>query len=528
MQRVSHASPPILIPNIPHCPRSVLSSFSFSFSVSSFPNSAALSHPKPPPLHLMKRKYDAQGPESLREAEVTRPLNRPRARKGGLSMLPTVSLDVLFEIFGFLKPLDLLSLARTSKPFRDLLMSKSNAFIWRASRALVPNLPDCPADLWRTEMIQTSQYHAFGLQLKGLSCAEQALVIEEAKKAVCAVREHSEACQAWVSATNMARSDELHKIREERKQVIREWLEAEGWKPEIDYHTWWKISRHLTINNPRRLTARIWSRVRPILTEYMSELRTIRMEETVYNPRRRILVQAWNDFLSQPASFPNTDVDVLPHVADAALFKPFDDIIKTPTEVVIERDSFLPAFVALPSLARNWRRHVNQQLAAIILAGYPKDYVSTGDIRQLATSVFVCNACEQLLFWTDAVAHNCTFELNPKRSCRGGPGNIPLETKVAGITHCSLGSTPWSPKFRSSTALATRVIRSCGQWQDPLTVTIAQMDSMNTPFCCLICHPDGKTVMHWRKGVCFVFFLSLHFVSKAFAARTQPHTPQSR
>ncbi|OAX41999.1 hypothetical protein K503DRAFT_767159 [Rhizopogon vinicolor AM-OR11-026] len=522
----------------------------------------------------MKRKYDTQGPESLREAEVTRPLNRPRARKGGLSMLPTVSLDVLFEIFGFLKPLDLLSLARTSKPFRGLLMSKSNAFIWRASRALVPNLPDCPADLcepqyarlafdphchncgdvghnviwqfrvrycgpclkgWtnmvaasskpvitllcpnnaellptytfrdprlrRTEMIQTSQYHALGLQLKGLSRAEQALVIEEAKKAVCAVREHSEACQAWVSVTNMARSDELHKIREERKQVIQEWLEAEGWKPEIDYHTWWKISRHPTINNPRRLTARIWSRVRPILTEYMSELRTIRMEETVYNPRRRILVQAWNDFLSQPASFPNTDVDVLPHVADAALFKPFDDIIKTPTEVVIERDSFLPAFVALPSLARNWRRQVDQQLAAIIMAGYPKDYVPAGDIRQLATSVFVCNACEQLLFWTDAVAHTCTFELNPKRSCRGGPGNIPLETKVAGITHYSLGSTPWSPKFRSSTALATRVIRSCGQWQDPLTVTIAQMDSMGAPFCCLICHPDGKAVMHWRKGL---------------------------
>jgi len=26
-------------------------------------------------------------------------------------------------------------------------MRRSNAFIWRASRALVPKLPDCPADL---------------------------------------------------------------------------------------------------------------------------------------------------------------------------------------------------------------------------------------------------------------------------------------------------------------------------------------------------------------------------------------------
>jgi hypothetical protein len=110
----------------------------------------------------MKRpRYDTQGSESLAEVEV-KPLIRPRARKGGLSLLPSTSLDVLFEvsvvgsecafnssqqIFGFLKPLDLLSLARTSKAFRNLLMCKSNAFIWRASRALIPKLPHCPADL---------------------------------------------------------------------------------------------------------------------------------------------------------------------------------------------------------------------------------------------------------------------------------------------------------------------------------------------------------------------------------------------
>jgi hypothetical protein len=109
---------------------------------------------------------DAQGSESLSvEAQDTKPV-RSRARKGGLSLLPTMSLDVLFEvsftpclvyiqlnhypsqqIFGFLKPLDLLSLARTSKAFRNLLMRKSNAFIWRASRSLIPNLPECPPDL---------------------------------------------------------------------------------------------------------------------------------------------------------------------------------------------------------------------------------------------------------------------------------------------------------------------------------------------------------------------------------------------
>ncbi|KAG0705076.1 hypothetical protein DFH29DRAFT_908698 [Suillus ampliporus] len=544
----------------------------------------------------MKRpKHDAQGPESLVEAQAANPPIRPRARKGGLSLLPTISLDVLFEIFGFLRPLDLLSLARTSKEFRNLLMRKSNAFIWRASRSLIPNLPDCPADLsepqyaclafdphchncgeigyniiWQfrvkycgpclriqtnmeavfskpvitrlcpnlnellptytfrdlrlrfTEMIQTSQYEALSLRLNGLSCAEQPLVIEEIKKAVRAMREHADACKAWLSEVNRARSDELHQIREGRKRIIKQWLEAEGWKPEIDYHSWWKISKHRAIRDSRPLTARIWSRARPILTEYMSEMRTIRMEETLYNSRRRILLQAWIDFLGEPASFPNTDVDVLPHVADVALFKPFDDIIKSPAHVVVERDSFLPAFVALPNLVRNWRRQVDQQLAAIIANGYPKDYAPAGDIRQLATSVFVCNACEQLFFWIDAVAHNCSLDF-PKGSNKDR--NDSFKEQVTRIAYYSLGSSPWSPKFRSSTILAIHVIRSC--CQDPQTATLAHMDSTSSPFYCFACHPDGKTVMHWRKGVCSASLIS-HSVSKVFAARTQPFTQQSR
>jgi hypothetical protein len=51
----------------------------------------------------MKRlKYESQGLDSLVEPDATRPLNRPRARKGGLSLLPTISLDVLFEVSVFL------------------------------------------------------------------------------------------------------------------------------------------------------------------------------------------------------------------------------------------------------------------------------------------------------------------------------------------------------------------------------------------------------------------------------------------
>ncbi|KII94220.1 hypothetical protein PLICRDRAFT_36468 [Plicaturopsis crispa FD-325 SS-3] len=67
--------------------------------------------------------------------------------KGKLRLLPSLPLDILFEIFGHLLPLDLLHLARTTKSFRGLLMRKSSTSMWKASRRNVEGLLDCPKDL---------------------------------------------------------------------------------------------------------------------------------------------------------------------------------------------------------------------------------------------------------------------------------------------------------------------------------------------------------------------------------------------
>ena len=51
------------------------------------------------------------------------------------------------QILCLLEPRDLLNLARTSKPFRGLLMSRNSVSMWKASRSNVEGLPDCPAHL---------------------------------------------------------------------------------------------------------------------------------------------------------------------------------------------------------------------------------------------------------------------------------------------------------------------------------------------------------------------------------------------
>ena len=51
------------------------------------------------------------------------------------------------QIFCRLEPRDLLNLARTTKPFRQFLMSRASAGMWKAARANVEGLPDCPSHL---------------------------------------------------------------------------------------------------------------------------------------------------------------------------------------------------------------------------------------------------------------------------------------------------------------------------------------------------------------------------------------------
>ncbi|KAG6916758.1 hypothetical protein DXG01_005503 [Tephrocybe rancida] len=73
--------------------------------------------------------------------------NPKKRAKGKLSGLIDLPIDVLFEIFGHLKPFDLLKVARVSKEFRRLLMHRSSKSVWQTALKSIPDLPPCPPDL---------------------------------------------------------------------------------------------------------------------------------------------------------------------------------------------------------------------------------------------------------------------------------------------------------------------------------------------------------------------------------------------
>ncbi|KAK7063921.1 F-box domain-containing protein [Favolaschia claudopus] len=102
----------------------------------------------PPVLQPAKKKLKRES--SVRDK--TKDMNASKVpkyakTKAKLSLLPSLPLDVLFEIFGHLPPVDILHLARTTKGFRSILLHKSASSTWKTSLRRVPGLPECPEDM---------------------------------------------------------------------------------------------------------------------------------------------------------------------------------------------------------------------------------------------------------------------------------------------------------------------------------------------------------------------------------------------
>ncbi|KAF8211878.1 hypothetical protein K438DRAFT_1805505 [Mycena galopus ATCC 62051] len=93
-------------------------------------------------------------PIRKRAKKAAEPVNepsesKPQRKRGKLRFMTEVPLDVLFEIFGQLLPVDILNLSCASKALRDILLRKSAAFVWKRSFSNVPfpTPPPCPDDL---------------------------------------------------------------------------------------------------------------------------------------------------------------------------------------------------------------------------------------------------------------------------------------------------------------------------------------------------------------------------------------------
>ncbi|PIL35913.1 hypothetical protein GSI_01573 [Ganoderma sinense ZZ0214-1] len=94
---------------------------------------------EPPPLNQLaivnaRAKSVAARPRAQAVAGTKR---RPRNPLKKVKILENFPLDILYEVFSYLHPRDLLNLTRTNTGLRTILTQDDCAFVWRASRALV-------------------------------------------------------------------------------------------------------------------------------------------------------------------------------------------------------------------------------------------------------------------------------------------------------------------------------------------------------------------------------------------------------
>lgn len=90
-------------------------------------------------------EFGGDKPTAKRKRKSSR---RSAHRLDGIMKLP---VDIFAEVCQYLKPVDLLQLARSSRRLREILISKDAKTVWRTSRSLIEDLPDCPEDMTEPE-----------------------------------------------------------------------------------------------------------------------------------------------------------------------------------------------------------------------------------------------------------------------------------------------------------------------------------------------------------------------------------------
>ncbi|SJL13372.1 uncharacterized protein ARMOST_16814 [Armillaria ostoyae] len=100
---------------------------------------------KAPSASKSRKKQRVGEPGSEPKAEIQVSRKRPRRRKGFLEKVMESPLELVFEIFSYLYPIDLIRLSRTTKDLRALLLQRSSEFVWKNTRENVKGLPPLPS-----------------------------------------------------------------------------------------------------------------------------------------------------------------------------------------------------------------------------------------------------------------------------------------------------------------------------------------------------------------------------------------------
>lgn len=252
-----------------------------------------------------------------------------------------------------------------------------------------------------------------------------------------------------------------------------------------------------------------WDQIWPKWVEIMEEFRLQRLEATLYQPRRRLLVSEYDRYVMTPS--PDSPIlDVLPHVVDLSRLPFFRSIIKAPEGTQPDKDPFTSAFAQLPTLIDGWTQKLNSEVAELVkipsflssnivscdqgIAPSSTRHVGSAqtDLEKLhlacavfhvgGTGAFAYPEVLSVSVGNDMIFHSHDTQLHPFRR--------PDDSERTGSIYDRFGL-----QFLDE---APYIIYACGL--DPNVATVDDMDERNARLRCLCC--GGRTlVMNWRHAV---------------------------
>ncbi|CAE6481387.1 unnamed protein product [Rhizoctonia solani] len=250
------------------------------------------------------------------------PKKRVKGRQGGLQGIMKMPIEIFMEIAPYVNPGDLVSLIRTSRFFRGMLLDRSAALVWQRSLDNVPDLPPCPTGMVEPQyaalmftknctangkittflLPRIRQCHPVHFARSYHKNPAYLLRVQEQeyeRRKMEFIRKgdnegrnkwQKEQLAAWetqqkegdrlldyINSVAESRSNELHDTKVERREQIHERLKALGWDEK--YFEFWRGSDnarkqwHSLVEAPKPLTERTWMNILAKLTQLLEENR---------------------------------------------------------------------------------------------------------------------------------------------------------------------------------------------------------------------------------------------------------------
>ncbi|KAF8996615.1 hypothetical protein BDQ17DRAFT_1544664 [Cyathus striatus] len=359
-------------------------------------------------------------------------------KRDALKQLAEMPIDVWFEIFVLLEPLDLVHLTRMSKSLRNFLIWPSASIVWKRARSNLDGLPECPngmsergyaALLFETHcqrcLFSTSNV-CWDLRIRlCVSCLDSDVnfmqrpyrhsdcIVEACPKIFCLdgdgrsrkfyykpflkankkvydaldgeektkweINSSKRRCKILTHAQECrgwlnTRND---KIRSLRVNEIIKRLTDLGWLEIIEFlPTNEHIQHHELVSKAEKLTEHVWDEILPSLTKYLKEKNTFYLKDL------------------QCAKLKARVPMLIEFHGSYTLTKPINTIIPPPS-IELTINDFKDVAHGLDDFCMEWKTEKDKKLLEMILGRPPNEGELENAERTLtrATTAFKCDFC---------------------------------------------------------------------------------------------------------------------------------------